>query len=659
MSKRIQKTTRHQNIIILSALLVFGTHCGKTVSRIPAPSAEQAIENLRSGSLIRAIENQNASASPTPAPDSTPEASATPEPSSSSLPEPAASAEPAPAVTNPCLNPVAEVSDLGKCLREQLSYVDLITKALEFYKTFQMPKTGDVLSLMTEVDLKAFLAANDEDLIESFMTKSKNTFRASYTNAELDELLTLVIRKRQELDRAKTKIFAALDLHRPLVEAAAKDNNRYRALLAFRDAAKSADPKILLEALLKSLKDDYELPCAIERFPADLLNPYALTDLVPAVGMEEQPMSYFLENPFTAALLAQAELGGNSDDVARTLNTYKKIRDIDNPELRAFVPPGKSPARVAVLDTGVDFVQYPELETFLEGGADYADGDLNPYLPAMGDTLSHGSGTTASVLTVLAHYAPEGLQKKNIAVNVWKTYSIRNLLSGTSSLQSDWKMRFSLQEGILAQILRKNENNPESPLPPPHVVSVSMAFGFQPLLEAAKQTDVLKKAPWLWVMAAGNSAVTMATDQIPPCFSDVPKANRMDERTLCVGALVRGILTDRIAYYSNYGDRVDIYTYESFTGLCPNGTSCSTPAISAAAIALKERYPTLTPEQIKKALVKASVSRELIIDLDYGNPHVKELADLGLIESKRTVNFFDPTTMLPKAFEEARKLAKH
>ncbi len=156
------------------------------------------------------------------------------------------------------------------------------------------------------------------------------------------------------------------------------------------------------------------------------------------------------------------------------------------------------------------------------------------------------------------------------------------------------------------------------------------------------------------------------------------------------------MLRDKIAGYSNYGSKVDLYAYESYSDLCPNGTSCSTPAISGAAAAVAAKYPELTPEQIKSVLLEASERRTLEVDTstspkpqvqlieggataavhqasgyEFHAPMVSgpdsglEQAAHELLDSSqpgpdaltRTVNVLDPATMMPRIFEIARKRA--
>jgi subtilisin family serine protease len=185
----------------------------------------------------------------------------------------------------------------------------------------------------------------------------------------------------------------------------------------------------------------------------------------------------------------------------------------------------------------------------------------------------------------------------------------------------------------------------------PHIVSMSLSFPSWSFRNKDGQRDFLKRAPWLWVMAAGNSATDIGLER-RTCFGDVPSEYRKDDAILCVGALEKGMTGDRIAHYSNFGTRVDVYAYDSYIRHCPNGTSCATPAISAAAAVIKAKFPAMTTAQLKQAIVAASVERDLeIAPRPARSPLAPASRPTGV---KRRVRVFDPATMIPKALEQAR-----
>ena len=353
-------------------------------------------------------------------------------------------------------------------------------------------------------------------------------------------------------------------------------------------------------------------------------------------------------------------LGGDrhpgSEDARKGYATY---RDQDNPPL----PPrrsarGRGGAR-GVHGLGPGFRQISRARAFSLGGGgpaelssyDYSDGDGNALGPSvLEDVLSHGTGTTATLLTILSKYAPEVLTSRKLDLAMWKVFSTRGLLADAFERQADWESRpFRLGEAIVDHV-RKAGSGPK-----PDIVSVSLAMNIYAALSDRSFGGIVGQAPWLWVMAAGNDGldVTRVTGRAGAqtgCFDDVPARLRNDARILCVGALVRGEDGEtRIAGYSNYGARVDVYAFQSYDELCPSGTSCATPALTATAAALKATFSTITPEQIKKAIVAAAESRTLEVDR-------ATLPDGVGLGGPRTVRIFDPATMMDQAMTAARSL---
>ena len=281
---------------------------------------------------------------------------------------------------------------------------------------------------------------------------------------------------------------------------------------------------------------------------------------------------------------------------------------------------------------------------------DFADLDNSAWVPALGG-LAHGSGTMATVVTIAAHYAPEVIRERKIDVAMWKEGTIRSILSGSMGEglhYFDLRGTYTLQQAILDRVTAASEGRGVAA----DIVSVSIRFPTWGIINRDGLRDTLLKAPWLWVMAAGNSGTDMGQEK-RTCFEDVPREMRKDENIMCVGALEQGVVQDRIASYSNYGARVDVYAFESYISHCPNGTSCSTPAITGAAAVLKARFPSLTPAQLKQAIVAAAEERTLPVADDMG----ARMAGSSHTPQMRTVKVFDPITMLPRALAQAQAQA--
>ena len=107
---------------------------------------------------------------------------------------------------------------------------------------------------------------------------------------------------------------------------------------------------------------------------------------------------------------------------------------------------------------------------------------------------------------------------------------------------------------------------------------MSMGFKTYEYMKIAEKENVLLEADqWLWVIAAGNAGTDVSAEESVGCFNDVPEDFRPDSRILCIGAVVPGNDGDKekdeIAGYSNFGERVDVFTYQSFNERCAAGTS--------------------------------------------------------------------------------------
>jgi subtilisin family serine protease len=146
---------------------------------------------------------------------------------------------------------------------------------------------------------------------------------------------------------------------------------------------------------------------------------------------------------------------------------------------------------------------------------------------------------------------------------------------------------------------------------------INMSFGKKYSWNKKAVDDAVKYAESkgvLLIHAAGNDGANIDEVTHYPCkkFEDKGEArNFMD-----VGAL-SWLSDDKIvAPFSNYGKNtvdifspgVDIYSTTPKNGYKDaSGTSMASPVTCGVAAVLKSYYPTLTPEQIKKILVKSSV----------------------------------------------------
>ncbi|MEK6705160.1 MAG: S8 family serine peptidase [Bdellovibrionota bacterium] len=552
----------------------------------------------------------------------------------------------------------AAAEKLCACMRKQMERPTLLSAAFEYFRYVKLDKNEKPLSTLSDNDLKAFLEANRFGTIDILLGGSKvSKLRSSFSDNEIQELVALASNHKKALFTASANIFAMVESNLDVFEELGKTVNRYRLLLGLNKLSKALNSAALATNEVSNVLDEIidifpldEIFMAADNFdtlPSDFLLPYAIISVVPNVGSELDQLD-IRENPFLVATEAWGNLGGSSLSVANASTLYSVSRDMyDTVPMPEHPQPAADAAHVAILDSGIDFRSFPDLGLFLgrEGKSgelashDYADGDSNPYLPAI-DDFSHGSGTSATLLTIVANYAPEILRERKLDLAVWKTVSLRELLSGKYQRAQSWTNRLSCFDAVL-----DNSTSGDERLKP-KVVSVSLSFNTYDFLGMVPNGELIKNTPWLWVMAAGNDGVDVNAGILPSCFSDLPADKRNDSRILCVGALVRGMAgkaNDKIAGYSNFGDRVDVYAYDSYISLCPNGTSCSTPAISGAAAILAAKFPMLSPEQIKEVILESAEEQTLEVDGKKMN------------SVKRTVMVFDPSKRIQVAIENAKK----
>lgn len=657
-------------------MAVGGAGCaGDSVSVPNAPQTdeqklEQAVSNLQDGTVVDDISEQ---ANKPVVAENTP-------PAPAPVPAPA---PPVAAVQSPCPNAAiieasASMEDKAKslvslvrCWNENAQEAYLLQAAFRAMQLYKISLSEKAPSAMTAEELKAFVKTFPEidvQLAAELPEEVRGLLRKSFGDDDLAELARLSQRKREVLLDLSEKVFVTLDLYKESLELVS-DLNRYQALRVLKETRHDESGQTTAMRLMATLIGTMPVPMDLSGFPTDLLQPYAILALIPVPQMILNGLHPYGENPFSYALEERSQLGGGESRALALTEFYKELREKDNPEIVNHSAPAPDAVRVAVMDSGVDYKRYPDLALFMGAPGktdpqlmgppvaqiqsyDFADDDERPWAPALG-VLAHGTGTTATVLSTLARHAPKVLLERKIDLAAWKVYTNRRVLSGPGRY-AHW----SWENRILAHLdaIVDRVESPESVTgPKPQIVSVSMGFQGHEILKQAGKSDVLNRSPWLWVMAAGNDKTDVSKAQ-DSCFSDFPSEERPANRILCVGALEQGIVHDRIASYSNFGAMVDVYAFESYQTLCPNGTSCATPAVAGAAVAIAAKYPHLTPEQIKETIVEAAEER--VVGTDSGS--VLYLA--GWLMSAppaaneaplKTVRVFDPPTMLSRALEIA------
>lgn len=572
--------------------------------------------------------------------------------------------DPCPEVPHPAADASAEkwrsaLNQLASCMNSGMASTDLVRSALIHTLVFSRSLLEKPLSQMTDERLADFLRTDfviPDQLVGRLdhLAPSRRKLRNLYEDRELDEYARLTRRLVARLTAVEDLVYAAVGAHRDVIEYFAPASNRYGLMLLLHELKTNhATGDESLRRVAQFIESQgMKVPEDLTIYPPSMLHPRIVLAVMPDANRELKALQEPAENPFDIMFNAMAQLAGPDAIVAKQVARYTSLRLVDNPKLPPRQAPDPKAARVAVLDTGVDFIKYPDLAEFLSdssipgtmGSYDYQDNDRNPWLPALDPESSHGTGVIASILTVISHYAPSVLPARKVDIAVWKTGTIRSQLSYPYLGRTAWESRVAIPEALIHQA------TDPSVVIKPQIVSISAIFGFNAYLLNSGHPDAVLNAPWLWVMAAGNEGAEIAKQSIPPCLGDVPIHLRREENILCVGALKRGIVHDSIPAYSNFGARVDLYTYESHSELCASGTSCSTPAITGVAAAVQAKYPEFTPDVIKRVLVEASQFRTLRVGA--------QLTPSGQPANVRKVRVLDPSTMMHRVMRRAAHHAK-
>ncbi len=562
----------------------------------------------------------------------------------------------------------------GQCAAELFHEPLIIMAFLNHYRSHTIP--------IGELTYASAPSSALVDLIEEFQNRFHpelgilsdpiygSTLRSEFKDDELVELLALNQRLLREWDTSVNELAQVIQEHEAMLAETLK-TPRYRAMqliVEMKDPTQRATATSLLANLIDTLGGKNRL-LELENgaYSAHSIYPFGLISIIPFNQMSKGDIDFKSDDPFNFAKYAQQALMNSMEAVEGRIAIYKAFRDRASEVYKITrVQPDASAVRVAFLDSGIDPIKYNHLGmgAFLSlnepgrvASYDFSDLDANPYIPEIG-WFGHGTLVMGTFLHVLGRTTRSILDQKKLDVGMWKTVSNMNLLGNydAADSKSTWTSNPYAYMHALRTVIKDTSKRPK-----PDIVSVSMVTTVNNILAALKEPELIKQAPWLWVMAAGNEArdVTSSAADVDGkhgCFTDIPEASRPKDQILCVGAVRAGYGKDYVASYSNFGKDVDVYTYQLFESKCPRGTSCSTPAIAAAATHLKFLYPTLSPSQLKTALVLASEERELEVDIDIDNDRTGFLSVPKLTLEKRKIHFFDPLTMMDRAEKEALKL---
>ncbi len=545
------------------------------------------------------------------------------------------------------------------CTHDLLEPADDVTRlAFQHFQFFKLPEGQKALSRLSLKELAEYLGGHqpDNSLLSRMRQDLSQLARARYEDSELDELHALSVQRQKALKEASARVVDYLKQNRATLEAFAH-LDRVKALLRALDVTEPDRLWFETVAGMPEVQKNFSLPTPYTIADISAHTGYLLWGaLLPATPDEIfTPIDFQKRHPLFSLVeeyLDRFVLGNTV--FASAVADYKKARDSDNPELPVHPAAASDAVRVAFMDSGVDFQTFPELGMFMGQGKsgeissiDATDHDSNAWLPGdSGGLFGHGTGTMASLLTLVGSLSKETLEQRKVDVAMWKVQSLRQILAGQQNSgnhegRGTWR-------GVFAGTWDAMVSAMDAPVKP-RIVSLSMSFMMQPLLRSIKDDQFFQNTPWLWVMSAGNSGLSLDSNKLPSCMLDVPAQNRPLSRILCVGALRRASQSlsgfDEVASYSNYGSPVDIYAYESYDKRCVGGTSCSTPAISAAATLILAKYPALTEEQVRQVLLESAVTKKLM---------KRELNSTGGIEIQ--VRVFDPETMMDQAYAKAAKI---
>jgi subtilisin family serine protease len=187
---------------------------------------------------------------------------------------------------------------------------------------------------------------------------------------------------------------------------------------------------------------------------------------------------------------------------------------------------------------------------------------------------------------------------------------------------------------------------------------INMSFGKKFSWDKKAVDDAVKYAESkgvLLIHAAGNDAIDLDKETNFPCKKFEGRGEASNFMT--IGALNWQSNEKIVASFSNYGKKsvdvfspgVDIYSTTPKNGYRDaSGTSMASPVTCGVAAVLKSYYPSLTPQQIKKILIKSSVktnkSKKVI------KPGTKDelISFEKLGKNGGTVNLFEAVKMAEK-----------
>jgi len=506
-----------------------------------------------------------------------------------------------------------EKKEIPKICEEELNTnapdEEVLKKTMLCYSKFYDDQTRylDIFLMMTKVtnlSVEEILARLPDD---SFLNDGQT--RKSIDEQFIIDLCSLNIKRQESRQNAKAVILDSISRHLDFFNKF-KDQTPYKELLIY-----SFDR---FNTNIAFMDDDMGFSSFLP--DRDGVYPYK-KERTPRVIYEEE----IQENMF----------GKTSDEILSS-DSYKAYLALKEAKKTPFKKSNYKAhpraVKVYFFDDYYNLLEFPELSYFQDKtkNLDLTDGSdsvlaasiIDPYTNEL--IVSHGTHTSGSFLSTLARYHPWVLKEKKLDLGLLKAFSDEesafygNPIFPHAELISYTKLDADI---------------------------VSRSTSTEPFDYENDKNELLERK-YLEILAAGNKNMILDSNDLrdgSDCYADYPKEYRPSEKILCVGALEEGVIKPRLASYTNFGPFVDVYTYESYNRMCPNGTSCATPGITAAATLIKAKFPKLTSAQLKKVIVQASIKKEVF-------------KKAGLDTEK--VNFFDPTTMMERAYTVAANMLK-
>lgn len=562
-------------------------------------------------------------------------------------------------------------------LKETGSYLINLASARAALIQFKLPREDLHLASKTPAELKSVMEGVQQSLT-AIIGKARyqipenvlNRLHSEWTDEEFQELKDLGRAITAEIPRTRVALVGKIEARAELLKKAS-----YLPLYSEFAQIPRMDRELEQQLLAQANPFSIQLLAPQESvggFAAEFreMLVWKILSMMPFDGFELSVQSQELATLMFNAYAQQAQL--LSETTVEMLKLKYKVQRLTETETNPlFRMSDRKPVRIAVIDTGIDFPHLRQEHRELLGphlvppsktgfaSYNFADDntyDFNVFDKSMDekDTITHGTKTALILAHVISRFAPDELQRDRFKIANWRDVSTTSAVFG------------GIDVGSIDQIIYE-QMEARKGATPPHIISVSQSSNSYQRISQAGKGDLLNKTRSLWVMSAGNDeGADIHKVEIPGCFADFPQEARPSDRILCVGSMRKKSFFEGGGYevlsHSTVGSAVDVYTVESYVdelGLAPRGsiygTSFATPAMAAVAAMVKEKFPILTPQKIKKAIINSSESvtanqvRGAIEIANHKKIQVQERLD---------VRVFDPNRMMKRLFAEAQKLAQ-